>query len=39
MAMFLGNKSYFRYKIDRLELPIDNDKEYMEISSSDKDGG
>jgi hypothetical protein len=39
MAMFPGNKSYFRCKMDGLELPVEDDKEYVEISSSDEDGG
>jgi hypothetical protein len=34
MAMFLGNKSYFRCKIEGLAFLAKDDKEYMVISSS-----
>jgi hypothetical protein len=39
MAMFFGNKLYFKYKIKGLKLFINDDKEYMEILSSNKDRG
>jgi hypothetical protein len=39
MAIFLSNKSYFKYKIEGLKLLIDDDKEYVVISSNDKDRG
>jgi len=32
MAMFLGNKLYFRYKKDRLNVFAGDDKEYMAIA-------
>jgi len=34
MAMFLGNKSYFRCKIEGLAFLAKDNKEYMVISSS-----
>jgi hypothetical protein len=36
MAMFPGNKSYFRCKRDALEVPAEDDNEYIEISSSEE---
>jgi len=36
MAMFPGNKSYFRCKQEGLEVPARDDKEYLVISDSDK---
>jgi hypothetical protein len=35
MAMFPDNKSYFRCKRDALELSVEDDKEYIVISSSE----
>ena len=37
MAMFLDNKSYFKCKKDRLKLFKDNNKEYINVSSSEGD--
>jgi hypothetical protein len=34
MAMFLGNKSYFKCKIEGLAFLAKDDKEYIVISSS-----
>ena len=34
MAMFLGNKSYFKCKIEGLAFLARDDKEYVVISSS-----
>jgi hypothetical protein len=37
MAIFLSNKSYFKYKIKGLKLFVNNNKEYIEILSNNKD--
>jgi hypothetical protein len=34
MAIFLGNKSYFKYKIEGLAFLAKDNKEYVVISSS-----